>query len=295
MLPYKFAHKANEIPSEKTTETLFVCHAFYYLKSLYPYLNIMVFAPSQTDEDILGYDARFVGANFAFEVLLQFKKSELEADVFTLKPSHTPSAGDGSSQHKVLKQYPNRTAFYVAPTFKTYDDLSKKQVVNSKEFLDNYLAINVQSLTLETTRIRYHSISSGAPTLVRYLEKGRRDTHSVILSRPKDWLKGSELFQLFIAGVILKPNSKVIKFSDIDPNRDVGSLVRFNDVSNRGVTFYPSRELVGLEYGWVIDDPNFQYGVPFAQSDLDIQGARNIPNLGTSGTYVFRVYNPLLT
>jgi hypothetical protein len=54
MLPSKIAHKTNEIPSEKTTETLFVSNAFHYLKTLYPHLQVSLFAPSQTDEDAIG-------------------------------------------------------------------------------------------------------------------------------------------------------------------------------------------------------------------------------------------------
>lgn len=105
-----------------------------------------------------------------------------------------------------------------------------------------------------------------------------------------DWLKGSELFKGFIGGVIGKPGSDPITFPDYEANRVVGSLVKFNDDSNRGVRMFPAHMLVDKTFGQVLDDP--RTGVVFDSPDLSRRAI--FASAGTNGKYMFRVYNPFL-
>ena len=287
MLPPEIACKINDIPSEKTTETLFISRAFHYLKTTYRHLNISIFAPSQTDENSLGYDARFVGANCCFEVLLQFKKAKLRSDVFIITTQQT--------QHERLQSYAfeDRLAFYVAPTFKTYGAVGAKEEYRSEEFLDNYVAVNASALYPNKPLIKYENGDRGYPIKVR-------QTANPKLSSQLDydgyhWLKGSELFKDFLPNIVTKPPSGPLEFPNIPPGLAIGSLVCFNDKSNRGVRIYSPDVLAQIDYVSLINDTNNQYGRLFNPNlSTDERPNRKMLNLGTSGIYVFRVYNPFL-
>ena len=55
---------------------------------------------------------------------------------------------------------------------------------------------------------------------------------------------------------------------------------------------YSPQDLIDLSIGQIIDDPNYRYGHPFGIEEL--RQTDGIPRPGTSGTYIFRVYNPFL-
>lgn len=281
--------RATDIPSEKTTETLFVSNAFHYLKTHYPHLQISIFAPSQTDEDELGYDAQFLEQEFGFELVLQFKKMELKYNTPTLSPSHqaSKSGKHTKTQHEVLRdKYPfARTAFYIAPTFRDYNTVNKKQSLNSEEFLDNYLAVDVSKLSKDTTRIRYIDDKVGHPADVWHLERNKQTR--LALNYKDDWLKGSELFKNFLPCVAKSKSATKTgswDFSGINSNQAVGSLVHFG----KGATstrMYSVPQVTQLDFNNLLDQNNvYQGGYPLHPN------FRQGVGLSTFGLYIFRVY-----
>src|SRR5204863_3854504 len=104
-----------------------------------------------------------------------------------------------------------------------------------------------------------------------------------------------ELFKDFLPNIVTKPPSGPLEFPNIPPGLAIGSLVCFNDKSNRGVRIYSPDVLAQIDYVSLINDTNNQYGRLFNPNlSTDERPNRKMLNLGTSGIYVFRVYNPFL-
>ena len=189
-------HNSNSIPNEKVTEMLFMSYALVYLRELFPNMPISIFAPTLSEEFLMGYDAHIIGKSHCFELFIQFKIPDLKNDIFAIKKT--------LHQHNILRRYPKRTAFYVAPTFKSYLGLNSKQFshLSAKDFLDNYVAVSVSSLTENMQRIGYKSDSSGLPNSAEELVSRKRRGMGKSLLNGKDWITGSDLFANFIASKV---------------------------------------------------------------------------------------------
>lgn len=187
------AHAVRPV-SEKAAEILFN----RFLLQSFPLGGVQLFAPSSIEEFRNGYDAKIVGFSSLREMYLQFKAplySESRAR-FTISP--TPH------QHQLLKAYPARSAYYVAPMFKSLAEFNLAQAAleTAADFLKNFVCIDVAALPAEVDFFHYIQPTSHRKSpLVKFKmpADGRIRTAMHPVSR-EGWLRGSTLLAKFKAG-----------------------------------------------------------------------------------------------
>lgn len=147
--------------SEKTSEILF---NHYFLRA-FRLGEISVYAPSSVEEFKNGYDSKLIGLSSFRELYLQYKAPIYSENKrhFTIKVT--------KHQHRMLKQYPDHTAYYVAHTFTSLKDIldAQKKLRISINFLKYFVAIEISSLPEEITFFQYSQPSSHRESLrIRY-------------------------------------------------------------------------------------------------------------------------------
>jgi hypothetical protein len=176
-------------PNEKWAEMLFCSHLLRCFGSVPP----LLYAPSSRVEHYLGYDATFSGCGVFQEIHLQFKAARANKDgtlAFDLNPQ----------QHKVLRRYPARTAFYVCAAFSTPSATYAAQPpagAAPADFLAHYVAIDVRDLPEDTTYILFGKDDTPLPKRPRYKrigDSGKRAEHYLLSS---EWCNGKELLCQF--------------------------------------------------------------------------------------------------
>lgn len=143
---------SNQPISEKIAEILF--NRFFLQAS--PLGSLELFAPSSAEEFRKGYDAKVIGRSTFREIYLQFKAPyfSLNRDRFTIRPTE--------HQHNLLKEYTAFSAFYVAPTFRSLQELNIAQtkIKASAEFLKFFVCIEVSCLPARIDFFHYWHVDS---------------------------------------------------------------------------------------------------------------------------------------
>lgn len=182
--------------SEKSAEILFN----RFLLQSFPLGRVQLFAPTSFEEFRNGYDARVVGFSSFRELYLQFKAplySESRARFTVSATAH---------QHRLLKSYPPRSAYYVAPMFKSLAELNAAQsnLHTAADFLKNFVCIEVAPLPTELDFFHYVQPPSHRESpQVKYKTPGDGQTRTAIHPVNGDgWLRGSTLLTKFKANEI---------------------------------------------------------------------------------------------
>jgi len=128
-----------KLVNEKTVEILFN----RYFLSAFGLRNLKLFAPTSVKEYRLGYDAKFVGHKSLREVYLQFKAPTRYSDKhnrFTIRITE--------HQHELLKKYHPDSAYYVAPMFRSFEELNEVEsaMTSSEIFLRFFACIEISNL-----------------------------------------------------------------------------------------------------------------------------------------------------
>ncbi|MGC4042250.1 MAG: hypothetical protein QM758_00410 [Armatimonas sp.] len=146
-----------KVPPEKTIETLFL----RYLLQCFPLGKASLYAPSTREEFLNGYDAQVLGPSAFWEVFLQFKRPTLTQAGFTIQLT--------KHQHQRLRKYPPKTAYYIAATFLTVEELmhAQRTITNPHDFLSRFIAIDLACLEDDSCFIKYEredNPTEGLPT-----------------------------------------------------------------------------------------------------------------------------------
>ncbi|MFT3879956.1 MAG: hypothetical protein QM703_09895 [Gemmatales bacterium] len=182
--------------SEKTAEILFN----RYLLQSFPLGGVELFAPTSFEEYKNGYDAKFYGTSSFREIYLQFKSPTYSASKarFTISPT--------THQHLRLKDYPPRTAFYVAPMITSMAELNAIQasLKSSLDFLKYFICIDANNLPNVVSFLQYEQPTSHRESpRIRYKipdDGGIRTAQHPI--GVEDWLRGNQLQDKFKKGII---------------------------------------------------------------------------------------------
>jgi hypothetical protein len=187
-------HMSERPISEKALEILFN----RYLLQSFPLGAVQLLAPTTFEEFRSGYDSKVVGFSSLRELYLQFKSplySETR-DRFTVTPTR--------HQHLLLKQYPQRTAYYVASTLRSLTELNAAQrdLASAADFLRHFICIEVSALPEDVSFFHYTKPASHreSPRLAfKTPQDGKRRTapHHV---NNDGWLRGSALLSKFRTG-----------------------------------------------------------------------------------------------
>lgn len=165
-------------PNEKTIELLFS----RYLLARFP--KGILLAPTTREEFADAYDAQLTCLDPCFEVVFQFKASQVSGEQFRIRCS--------DHQHARLRLYPAKTAFYVAPLFKSVTELEQAQLAaqQPEDFLKHYLAADASRLPRETSRIHFGRNFNGNPCNPTCEVKGQEEREAVSTG---DWFRGDEI------------------------------------------------------------------------------------------------------
>tara|TARA_B100001971_G_C18028376_1_gene451221 strand:- start:12 stop:737 length:726 start_codon:yes stop_codon:yes gene_type:complete len=175
--------------NEKLTELLFIRYASQSIGLG----KADMYAPSSREEFTDGYDAKLMATNSVRELMLQFKKATVTKRGFTI--NLTPH------QHKRLRKYEPRTAFYVAPTFRCPAEIQglQRSIQTSIAFLTGYIAIEISHLPTEVSFIQYQRSEDGKrPTNPKFKLKddGNVKTAKHPIKQP-NWMTGKSLIDKF--------------------------------------------------------------------------------------------------
>lgn len=193
--------------SEKTSEILFN----RYLLQAFRLGEMSLYAPSSVEEFKNGYDLKLIGLSSFRELYLQFKAPSYSESRRRFTISVT------NHQHRMLKQYPDRTAYYVAHTFTSIKDFidAQRKLQISMNFLRYFVAIEISSLPDEIAFFQYSQPSSHRESLcIRY--KKASDGNSRI-ARNK-----------IVGSACLRGNQLAEKFK----NDCIGTLVQLSNDSD---------------------------------------------------------------
>ena len=188
-----------QAPNEKWAEMLFCSHLLRCFGNSPP----LLYAPSSRVEHFKGYDAAFCGCGVFRELRLQFKAARANKDgtlAFDLNPQ----------QHKVLRRYPRRTAFYVCAAFPTQAATYAAQPpagAAPADFLAHYVAIDVHDLPENTAYVLFSKDGTTLPKRPRYKRTGdldRRASHHLLSA---EWCNGRELLCQFCPSLACCPTT----------------------------------------------------------------------------------------
>lgn len=188
-----------ETPNEKVCEELFLAYTLQYARSG----KLILYAPTQREEYITGYDAAlFTGS--CRELILQFKRAYSSSDgmYFNIVENHS------THQRDLLQRYPPNSAFYVAGTFESLIDLFNAQAdqLTITGFLDRFIAVPAHIL-IDGEQVRF--TTQGRFQKCRYIKRSKSKQKIRYLDR----IPGSELLNRFLhqtkfeAGAVLKIDS----------------------------------------------------------------------------------------
>jgi hypothetical protein len=154
------------------------------------------------------YDSKVVGFSSLRELYLQFKAplySEAR-DRFKLTP--TPH------QHAVLKAYPPRTAYYVAPTLRSLAELNSAQrdLGSAVDFLRHFICIEVSALPSEVSFFHYTKPANHrrSPEIAFKTSRDGAVRTAEHFVNSDGWHRGSALLTKFKRGEVGAPNRPVI-------------------------------------------------------------------------------------
>lgn len=226
-------------PSEKLIELLFIRHG---LQICGPTTSL--YAPSTREEYYKGYDASFMGRPGGREILLQFKTPYVHVRrkgrfTITINPR----------QHERLLGHPENSAFYVSHAFQSIQEIndSQQNIVDSRQFLKFFIAIEVRALAPDTNFVQF--IRDGAaipilPTFKRGTDGATRTARNPIPEA--DCYDGEHLLRQYKA----KKVGRYISYA----NREEG-LTQSEKVSRKSrVLFSPDESLGDTES---VQDRNF--------------------------------------
>lgn len=190
-------------PSEMLSQMLFVSYAQRLAQTLSK--RIVLFAPTQPEEELAGYDARLIGSGCR-ELYLQFKRGgqHVSSNEIRFQVDNAPSRKAGTKQLDTLKNdYPPLSAFYVAGGFWDVNcTLEAQKIISSdKDFLDIYAAVSAHAIDLGSKKSSQVCLGSYCRPCNRVTKKYA--VHLVRkpdLTHGKDWFYGSELLQKFLLG-----------------------------------------------------------------------------------------------
>jgi len=182
--------------SEKAAEILFN----RFLLQSFPLGSIQLFAPSSAEEFRNGYDAMLVGFSSLREVYLQFKAPMYSENRGRFTISSTPH------QHLLLKAYPPRSAYYVAPMFRSLAELNAEQasVRTAADFLKNFVCVEVAPLPERLDFFHYvHPSNHRESPLVKFKTPADGSTRTAVHPVSGDgWVRGSALLTKFKAAEV---------------------------------------------------------------------------------------------
>src|SRR5439155_13409495 len=152
------------------------------------------------EEFVAGYDAKLVGRGFFKELYLQFKAPTYSEhhNRFTIRPT--------AHQHRLLKEYPPHSAFYVAGMFRSLHELNTHQthLQRAADFLVNFVCIDVSGLpdAIDFFHFSRPPTNRQSPNIAFKVSADgstRTATHPVI---GRGWLRGSTLLEQFRTGTL---------------------------------------------------------------------------------------------
>jgi hypothetical protein len=176
---------------EKTEEILF---NRFFLQG-FRLGEVTMYAPSTVEEARNGYDSMFTGLSIFREIYLQFKA-----------PTYSESRGHFTihttrHQHRMLKQYPPHTAYYLTHTFSSLEECTEAQrnVRIAVDFLKHFIAIEIAFLPNDVDFFHYykpHSHRESPQIAYKRTSDGvtRKAEHEVI---GDGWLRGNQLVEKF--------------------------------------------------------------------------------------------------
>lgn len=203
-MPRSSALNFDAPPSEVMTQMLFVNYAQHLAKSLSK--RIVLFAPTQPEEELTGYDASLIGGGCR-ELYLQFKRGKQESsttDEIRFQVDNSPSRKAGTKQLDTLKRaYPPLSAYYVAGGFWDVRCAleAQKKITADDDFLDVYAAVSAHAIHLPSGQKSSQVCLGG-----RCKPCNRSTKYHVCMVQSKwkglvhgaDWFYGSELFHEFL-------------------------------------------------------------------------------------------------
>lgn len=190
-------------PSEMLSQMLFVSYAQRLAQTFSK--RIVLFAPTQPEEELAGYDAKLINSGCR-ELYLQFKrgKPETSPDEIRFQIDNAPSRKAGTKQLDTLKNnYPSLSAFYVVGGFWDVNCTleAQKTISSDKDFLDIYAAVSAHAIDLGSKKSSQVCLGSCCRPC-----NGVTKKYAIHLVRkPKmtyrrEWFYGSELLEAFLSG-----------------------------------------------------------------------------------------------
>jgi hypothetical protein len=182
--------------SEKAAEILFN----RFLLQSFPLGGVQLFAPSSFEEFRNGYDARVLSFSSFRELYLQFKAPQYSKGRarFTIRTT--------AHQHRLLKKYSPRAAYYVFPMFRSLAELNSAQasLQTAADFLKHFVCIEVAALPTEVRFFHYIQPTNHRESpLVRFNTPGDRQPRTALHPVSGDgWLRGSTLLAKFKGGEV---------------------------------------------------------------------------------------------
>lgn len=244
-------------PSEILSQTLFINYAQRLAKSISK--RLVLFAPTQPEEELAGYDASLIGDGCR-ELYLQFKRGNQHTspDEIRFKVDNSPSKKAGTKQLDTLKfDYPPLSTYYVAGGFwDVRSTLEAQQSITSDEdFLDLYAAVSAHAINLPSKRL------SSQVCLGSQCKPCNKVTKSfnvcMVQSKLKkmvhgrEWFYGSELFREFLTkgnasnvGCSIRvQGSQVVRVPTLQARRLAGDDTNFPIQSATDAIFAENRRI----------------------------------------------------
>jgi hypothetical protein len=164
--------------------------------------SVQLFAPTSVEEFERGYDGRVVGPRALREIYLQFKAPTYSDANARYTVKITPH------QHAILKaMYPARSAYYVAPMFRTLVEFGEAQSTltgAAANFLKHFVCIDIASLPVEVDFLNYehpeNHLESPEVKFKTPVDGKVRVAHRAVPAQA--WCRGSTLLRLFKEGEV---------------------------------------------------------------------------------------------
>ena len=191
-------------PSEILSQTLFINYVQRLAKSLSK--RIVLFAPTQPEEELAGYDASLIGDGCR-ELYLQFKRGNQKTspDEIRFKVDNSPSKRAGTKQLDVLKdEYPALSTYYVVGGFWDIRCTleAQRSIASDVDFLDIYAAVSAHAIKLPSrslsSQVCLGSRCKPCNKLMKTFSVCMVQSKSKKMAHGREWFYGSELFREFL-------------------------------------------------------------------------------------------------
>jgi hypothetical protein len=244
-------------PSEMLSQTLFINYAQRLAKSLSK--RIVLFAPTQPEEELAGYDASLIGDGCR-ELYLQFKrgKQETSPDEIRFKVDNAPSKKAGTKQLDTLKyNYPALSAYYIAGGFWDVRCTleAQRSITSDEDFLDLYAAVSAHAIDLppkrQSSQVCLGDRCQPCNRLTKSYNVCMVQSKSKKMVHGNEWFYGSELFREFmtkgtassVGCSIRVQRGQAMRISNARARQLTGEDVNFPIQLDRDVIFAQKRRI----------------------------------------------------